>query len=115
MILQKIRTENQLNKIIKNCRQNNKSAIFLIRSPWDPVSDMIINELESSKDNLKPRVDDLDYFEIDYFELPHAYCIFRARTPSLVSLRGKRTDILDNTMSIRRVLGFDTLASPQGS
>jgi len=109
MNLQTIRTENQLNKLIKSCRQANESAIFLITSPWDSKSVMIRKELEALGR------ESLTVFEVDYFELPHAYCIFKTITPSLVRIKGKRTEVLDNPISIRRALGFGSLASPPTS
>lgn len=105
MNLQTVKTENQLNKLIKSCRQANESAIFFITSPWDSKSDMIREELEALNR------DSLTIFEVDYFELPHAFCIFRAITPSLVRIRGKRTEVLDNTISIRTALGYGSHAS----
>ena len=56
---------------------------------------------------------EFDFYEIDYFELPHAYCVFKTRTPSLVCVLGKKTVVLDNPMSIRAEMALDTLAVPQ--
>lgn len=82
--------------------------MFFITSPWDKQSEKIAQEMcEEFEESL------IDFYEIDYFELPHAYCIFKASTPSLVLVEGKKTRVFDNPMSIRAELGLDTLAVPQ--
>jgi hypothetical protein len=108
MKLKKLKTENQLNKILRQCRQTKEATMFLVTSPWDTQGDKIFKEMdEAFEESL------IDFYEIDYFELPHAYCIFKAPTPSLVLVEGKKTQVFDNPMSIRAELGLDTLAVPQ--
>ena len=82
--------------------------MFFVTSPWDTQGKKILEEMdEAFEESL------IDFYEIDYFELPHAYCIFKAPTPSLVLVEGKKTTILDHPMSIRADVGLDTLAVPQ--
>jgi hypothetical protein len=108
MKLKKLKSENHLNKILRNCRQSKETTMFFITSPWDKQSEKIVQEMnEEFEESL------IDFYEIDYFELPHAYCIFKAPTPSLVLVEGKKTQVFDNPMSIRAELGLDTLAVPQ--
>ena len=108
MKLKQLKSENHLNKIVKLCRQSKDCTMFFITSPWDTQGQMILKELDAEYEESL-----LDFYEIDYFELPHAYCIFKAQTPALVCIEGKRTRMYDNPMSIRAELGLDTLAVPQ--
>ena len=109
--LKKLKSENHLNKVVRQARQQKQAAVaFLVTSPWDPQSQLIKKELQEAWQDIDQQ---FDFYEIDYFELPHAYCIFKARTPSLVCVLGKKTVVLDNPMSIRAEMDLDTLAVPQ--
>ena len=109
--LQKLKSENHLNKVVRQARQQKSGAVgFLVTSPWDPQSELIKKELHEAWEDFEQH---FDLYEIDYFELPHAYCIFKTRTPSLVCVVGKKTVVLDNPMSIRAEMDLDTLAVPR--
>mgnify|MGYP003659298035 CR=1 FL=1 len=108
MNLLRVKTENEFNKVFKLSRANNEFVYFLFVSPWDKKSDLIRQEL-SSLDT------DITIYEVDYFNLPHTYCAFKAYTPSLVKIKGPRTKVLSNLISIRFELGLDTLLAPRNS
>jgi hypothetical protein len=109
--LKKLRSENHLNKVVRQARQQKDRAVaFLVTSPWDPQSNLIKKELHEAWEGIEQ---EFDFYEIDYFELPHAYCIFKTRTPSLVCVLGKKTVVLDNPMSIRIEMDLDTLGVPR--
>ena len=108
MNLLKVRTETEFNKIFKLGRANNEFVYFLFVSPWDDGSDLISREL-SFLDR------DITIYEVDYFNLPHTYCAFKASTPSLVKIKGPRTKVLSNMISIRAELGLDSLLTLRNS
>jgi len=111
MNLQKLKSENHLNKVVRQARQQKTGVVgFLVTSPWDPQSELIKKELHEACGDLEQK---FDLYEIDYFELPHAYCIFNTRVPSLVYVMGKKTKIFDHITSIRVELGLDSLATLQ--
>ena len=109
--LQKLKSENHLNKVVRQARQQKTGVVgFLVTSPWDPQSELIKKELHEAWEDFEQH---FDLYEIDYFELPHAYCIFKTRVPSLVCVMGKKTKIFDHITSIRKEMDLDTLAVPQ--
>jgi DNA-binding sugar fermentation-stimulating protein len=108
MKLKKLRSENHLNKVVKQARQSKQATMFFITSPWDLQGKKIIQELDEAYEEAM-----IDFYEVDYFELPHAFVIFKSKVPGLVCVDGKVTRVYDNPMSIRAELGLDTLAVPQ--
>lgn len=108
MNLLRLKTENEFNKVFKLSRANNEFVYFLFVSPWDKGSDLIRQELDTLDSNIT-------IYEVDYFNLPHTYCAFKANTPSLVKIKGPRTKVLSNLISIRFELGLETLLAPRNS
>jgi len=108
MILKKLRSENHLNKVVKQARQTKARVWFFITCPWDLQGKKILKELES-----EDKDDFVEMYEVDYFELPHAFVIFKSKVPGLVCVDGKTTRVYDNPMSVRVELGLDSLATLQ--
>jgi len=82
--------------------------MFFVTSPWDIQGKKIIQELDEAYEEAM-----IDFYEVDYFELPHAFVIFKSKVPGLVCVDGKSTRVYDNPMSVRIELGLDSLATLQ--
>ena len=108
MKLKKLRSENHLNKVVKQARQSKQPTMFFVTSPWDIQGKKIIQELDEAYEEAM-----IDFYEVDYFELPHAFVIFKSKVPGLVCVDGKSTRVYDNPMSVRIELGLDSLATLQ--
>jgi hypothetical protein len=81
-----LRTENELNKILKRQRKTRQDLGILFVSLWDPHSKTLMKEVKSKL------VGDDHYakplYIVDSFTMPHAFVIFKTtKLPHLVQFR----------------------------
>jgi hypothetical protein len=76
-----LRTENQLNKVLKQQKRLKSSIGVLFCSLWDPYSEKLVEDirLKLTQENKKP------LYIVDSFTMPHAFVIFKTtKLPHLV-------------------------------
>ena len=99
-----IKSENQLNKIIKKQKRDGSLVRLLFVSLWDKWSNSLVASLKKN-DTSKGTL----LYVIDSFTMPHSFVIYKTRkTPSLVTL-GKRqgsVSVDDHLPSIHDSLGI---------
>jgi len=94
-----LRTENQLNKILKAQKKSGEQTALLFTSLWDKHSIELVSQLKKSK-GYKP------VYIVDSFTMPHAFVIFKTtKVPHLVKLKRSVTESEDYLSHVYDLLG----------
>lgn len=99
--INRVTTENELNKLLRRHKRDGSDLALLFVSPWDKVCNRILEEIpldEKSENTLNV---------VDLFEAPHASVIFRTtKVPHLVLLGNDSIMTDDYVSRISGVLGL---------
>jgi hypothetical protein len=94
-----LRTENQLNKILKAQKKSGERVAILFTSLWDPQSIKLVAQLKKSTGS-KP------LYVVDSFTMPHAFVIFKTtKLPHLVRLGRRGMESEDYLTNVYNLLG----------
>ena len=81
-----LRTENELNKILKRQKKTRQEMGLLFVSLWDPHSKTLMKEVKNSLTTDSHYAKPL--YIVDSFTMPHAFVIFKTtKLPHLVQFR----------------------------
>jgi len=96
----KLKTENQLNKILRLQKRNGTKVAVLFISLWDKLSQDLmdkVNTLEGTE----------NLYIVDSYSMPHAFVIFKTtKVPHLVRLNKRSFRSEDHLSTIYRILGL---------
>ena len=94
-----LRTENQLNKILKTQKKTGDKVSVLFTSLWDKHSEKLVNDLQKWKGHTP-------LYVVDSFTMPHAFVIFKtSKVPHLVTMKRGTVESEDYLSMIYRSLG----------
>jgi hypothetical protein len=80
-----LRTENELNKIIKRQRKTKYDFGILYVSLWDKHSQTLVDAIKKKLSNPAPNKRTKPLYIVDSFTMPHAFVIFKTtKLPHLV-------------------------------
>lgn len=97
-----IKTENQLNKVLKHQKKTKQDLGVLFVSLWDTHSDELVKLLrEKNVQRGKP------LYVVNSFTMPHAFVIFKTqKVPHLVQFKRGSVESEDYLSMIYKELGF---------
>ena len=83
-----IKTENQLNKILRNQKKSRTDMGVLFVSLWDEQSEALIKEVRKMKEDSPPPGHGKPLYVVNSFMMPHAFVIFKTtKIPHLVQFK----------------------------
>ena len=101
-----LRTENQLNKVLKQQKKLRQDIGILFLSLWDPHSKRIVKLLKDREHDPENKKDKPLYV-VDSFRMPHAFVIFKTtKLPHLVQLKRGNIESEDYLLHVYEELGF---------
>lgn len=80
MKLQKLKTENSVNRALRHSRRDKSKTYILFTSPWDKRSSAV-------RDYIKDLGSQETVFEVSYFDVPESYTNFKVQPGTLVRLQ----------------------------
>ena len=98
-----LKTENELNKILKRQKRTGEEVAILFTSLWDKWCVELVEQLKKRKTrpNAKP------VYIVDSFKMPHAFVIFKSsKLPHFVRLTSKSVESEDYLARVYKSLGF---------
>jgi len=101
-----LKTENELNKILKVQKKTKNDLGILFISLWDKNSNKLIKDISknkrfSKKDRSKP------LYIVDSFTMPHAFVIFKTtKIPHFIQFKKGSVDSEDYLSKIYETLGL---------
>ena len=97
-----VKTENELNKIIRTQKRTNEEIGILFTSLWDEPSQALVAELKNQSNNGKKKL-----YIVNSFMMPHAFIIYRTtKLPHLIRLRGRTVESYDYLSLVYKELGL---------
>tara|TARA_R110002110_G_scaffold150953_4_gene343052 strand:+ start:159 stop:473 length:315 start_codon:yes stop_codon:yes gene_type:complete len=97
-----LRTENELNKVLKKQKRTKADLGVLFVSLWDRHSQELVKLLEEKDPPKRGR----PLYIVDSFKMPHAFVIFHStKLPHLVQFKRGSLDSEDYLSKIYEVLG----------
>tara|TARA_R110002020_G_scaffold281534_5_gene497257 strand:- start:28675 stop:28980 length:306 start_codon:yes stop_codon:yes gene_type:complete len=94
-----LKTENQLNKILKAQKKTGDKVSVLFTSLWDDHSQTLVQKLKKWKGHTP-------LYVVDSFTMPHAFVIFKtSKVPHLVSMKRNVVESEDYLSMIYKTLG----------
>ena len=101
-----LRTENQLNKVLKQQKRSRQDIAVLFLSLWDPHSKRLVKLLKDREHDPENKKEKLLYV-VDSFTMPHAFVIFKTtKIPHLVQFRRGNIESEDYLLHVYEELGF---------
>jgi hypothetical protein len=106
-----LRTENQLNKVLKQQKRSRQDLGVLFLSLWDEHSQKVLKLLKQRSDVLALDPDSTrrttPLYVVDSFTMPHAFVIFNTtKLPHLVQFKRGNCDSEDYLSRVYRELGL---------
>ena len=98
-----LKTENELNKVLRRQRQTKNDIGILFVSLWDDQSEKLVKEIRRNLwgDKGKP------LYIVDSFKMPHAFVIFNAsKLPHLIQLKRGAMESEDYLSKVYEELGL---------
>ncbi len=100
-----LRTENQLNKLLKTQRKSRKDWGILFVSLWDDASKTLVetinSKLPTDEEKSKP------LYIVDSFKMPHAFVIFKTtKIPHLIQFKRGGLESEDYLSKVYEELGL---------
>ncbi len=95
-----IRTENQLNKLLKQQKKTGEEVNLLFVSLWDGWCETLVNNLKKNKKGKR-------IYIVNTFDTPHASVIFDSyKLPQLVKVKGTNREVEEYLPRIYKFLGI---------
>ena len=93
-----LRTENQLNKLLKRQKRTGEQLTILFISLWDNWCSDLVSKIKKNSDGAP-------IYIVDSFSMPHAFVIFNSfKLPHLVKLKKGNVSSEDYLPNIYKVL-----------
>ena len=100
-----LRTENQLNKVLKQQKKTRHDMAVLFVSLWDDHSETLVNILKDRP--FIPSKREKPLYIVDSFTMPHAFVIFKTtKLPHLVQFKRGSVDSDDFLSRVYKELGL---------
>jgi len=100
-----LRTENQLNKVLKQQKKTRQDMGVLFVSLWDDHSEALVNILKTRP--FIPSKREKPLYIVDSFTMPHAFVIFKTtKLPHLVQFKRGSVDSDDYLSRVYKELGL---------
>lgn len=80
MKIQKLKTENSVNRALRHFRKDKSKTYLLFTSPWDKRSSAV-------KDYIKDLGSEETVYEVSYYDVPESYLNFKVQPGTLVRLQ----------------------------
>ena len=97
-----VKTENELNKIIRAQKRTNEEVGLLFTSLWDDLSQKLVEELKNKRDKGNQKL-----YIVNSFVMPHAFIIYRTtKLPHLIKLKGRTIESYDYLSLVYKELGL---------
>lgn len=101
-----LKTENELNKIIKRQKKTKHDFGILYVSLWDKPSQTLVAAIKEKLSNPPPNKWTKPLFIVDSFTMPHAFVIFKTtKLPHLVQFKKKGIESEDYLSKVYHDLG----------
>lgn len=84
MQTQALRSDNSLNRVIRQARKDKAFTYILFTSPWDKPSQVILDYIESLDTN------DTTIYTVDYFTVPESWTQFKVKPGTLLKINEKK-------------------------
>jgi hypothetical protein len=84
MQIQALRSDNSLNRVIRQARKDKAFTYILFTSPWDKSSQAVLDYVESLDTN------DSVIYTVDYFTVPQSWMQFKAQPGTLLKINEKK-------------------------
>jgi len=95
-----LKTENQLNKVLRNQKKRGDELGVLFVSTWDEHCNNLVEELKDSYSSKKP------LYVVNSFSMPHAFVIFNTtKVPHLIKLKKDKVQSEDYLPRVYKALG----------
>jgi hypothetical protein len=102
-----LKTENELNKIIKRQKKTKQDLGILYVSLWDAHSKTLVDDIKQKLSHPDPNKRAKPLFIVDSFTMPHAFVIFKTtKLPHLVLLKRGGVESEDYLSKIYHELGL---------
>ena len=96
-----VKSENELNKIIKQQKRSHTEVSILFTSLWDPFCKEVVSLLKKAQKGGKK------VYVVNSFTMPHAFVIYKTtKLPHLVTLRGRSVESIDYLPLVYQTLGL---------
>lgn len=100
-----LRTENQLNKVLKNQKKTRQEMAVLFVSLWDDQSKALVEQLKDKP--FTPSKREKPLYIVDSFTMPHAFVIFKTtKLPHLVQFKRGIVESDDYLSRVYKELGL---------
>ena len=101
-----LRTENQLNKVLKQQKKSRHDMGVLFVSLWDTHSEDLVQLLKERDPDLRSKREKPLYI-VDSFTMPHAFVIFKTtKLPHLVQFKRGSVESEDYLSRVYKELGL---------
>jgi len=101
-----LKTENELNKVLKTQKKTKEDMGILFVSLWDNFSKALLKKLRY-RGGGSTKVSTKSLYIVDSFTMPHAFVIFKTtKLPHLVQLRKGSVESEDYLSKIYEALGL---------
>lgn len=100
-----LRTENQLNKVLRQQKKTRQDIGVLFVSLWDENSEELVNSLKERP--FIPTKREKPLYVVDSFTMPHAFVIFKTtKLPHLVQFKRGTVESDDYLSRVYKELGL---------
>ena len=101
-----LKTENELNKVLKAQKKTKEDLSILFISLWDKHSETILKRISNNK-RFKKRPQSKPLYVVDSFTMPHAFVIFKTtKIPHLIQFRKGSIESEDYLSKVYETLGL---------
>jgi len=102
-----VRTENQLNKILRNQKKTKQDMGVLFVSLWDDHSKELVKKVRKMKTNGSESGKTKPLYVVNSFMMPHAFVIFKTtKVPHLVQFKKGSVESEDYLTMVYKELGL---------
>ena len=101
-----LKTENELNKVLKSQKKTKEDLSILFISLWDNCSETILKRISNNK-RFRRTPQSKPLYVVDSFTMPHAFVIFKTtKIPHLVQFKRGSIESEDYLSKIYETLGL---------
>ena len=101
-----LKTENELNKVLRLQKKTKDNIGILFLSLWDPQSQTILKKIRTNK-SFRKKEGSKPLYIVDSFTMPHAFVIFKStKIPHLVQFKKGVIESEDYLSKIYETLGL---------